>query len=108
MISLAALEQLANAATPGPWVSHWDTMRERREINAPNKVGVADDVFDHADAAFIAKCDPQTILALIRVAKEAMRHIERELIDDLTVTEPGCELYELDEALAPFREEAPA
>ncbi len=32
---LKRLRELEKAATPGPWVSYWDTRRERREINAP-------------------------------------------------------------------------
>ena len=70
-LDLVALEELAKAATPGPWeyIFGGPTQYEDGEWYEPTESGVRSDVwesdFPHADAEFIAAANPQTVLALI-------------------------------------------
>lgn len=86
MTPLSDLERLAKQATPGRWyavnlqthlgmenehIADWAVTDERNRIVqmiCPPRP---------ANAAFIAACDPQTVLALIEVARSAVDAIER-------------------------------
>lgn len=73
---LDALERLARAATPGPWVS------DGCDIKSPNEALWIYDEGGHSegDARYIAAMNPETTLALIARVRElegALRRIER-------------------------------
>jgi hypothetical protein len=83
---LDRLEAAAKEATPGPWrVNTAGTNGKIDEVYvyAPgdhDDVAIAADIADpatgqmsEANAAFIAACDPTTILRLVRVARAAQR-----------------------------------
>lgn len=63
-VDLDALVALAEAATPGQWVATGRWVR----FGLHDREQISDE-----DAAFIAACDPQTVLALI----ERIRELER-------------------------------
>lgn len=81
MTDHATLRTLAKAATPGPWVErgrdidHDRFVAEGRnpadsaglgcEVDGPPEAWHRGQFERHADAAYIAACDPQTILALL-------------------------------------------
>jgi hypothetical protein len=71
-IDLDGLAALAQAATPGPWVVSLDGVYEADMSARITRVSGNPEVA-HADAAFIAACDPDTILALVERAKDADR-----------------------------------
>lgn len=102
MSRLDELEQAARAATPGNWwvsrhvVSNGrDALligcESRDERDVPLFVaGLSDDDGSAADANFIARSDPDTVLALIALVKE-LENALGELDDAMTVytdTEP--------------------
>ena len=68
-IDLDALEELAKAATPGPWRANRSTAYGYAVVETPD-VEVAAEL-DAGDAAFIAAADPSTVLALIARVREA-------------------------------------
>jgi hypothetical protein len=76
-LNLAALRQVAEAATPGPWVHEGaDYDRPSRNVRAQHQQGwplqgVAYNVGRTADAAHIATFDPPTVLALLDLAERA-------------------------------------
>jgi hypothetical protein len=84
MTPLLELEQSARAATPGPWFVDEDPrhgMSWNRSIDTDDGHGHTVCFMTHSDGKFperdkataehIANCDPQTILALVEVAKAA-------------------------------------
>jgi hypothetical protein len=78
---LADLAEKAKRATPGPWqlweVEAWDDGTRRAEIIAPTHSPAAftypDGALSWDDAAYIAACSPERILALV----ERVRELER-------------------------------
>lgn len=79
MINLDRIECYAHAATPGPWKqagidsnnSHWMREVRDRKDNGVCWCGAFPESAAHANAAYLAVCDPQTMLALCRIARAA-------------------------------------
>ncbi len=100
-MNLSDLERLAKAATPGPWrwdpgdcsmgsvrEDHWETVLFAdldRELIGDGDLLVAGAahggsprvIIDDKDAAFIAACDPSTVLKLIVVVRSAAEDLAR-------------------------------
>ena len=85
--TLAAIKALAGKATPGPWEQSVMVAKEgvKWEVEpGPGDMvtGVCDCGFDSSrpnnDAAFIAACDPQTVMGLIEALGEAWAKIEAD------------------------------
>ncbi len=88
MIAPSALRALAQQASDGPWVADPAFPRTVGAIDPISSEGewlhLVADAQDADDAAFIAACDPQTILALLD-AVEAARSTEfalSQMIED--------------------------
>ncbi len=101
MIAPSALRALAQKATPGPWFSDATDAVEavpHFEIDGiPWELGLT-----RPNAAFIAACDPQTILALLDAVEAAT-----DLITNAADSSRDVELEarrRLIAALAPFTE----
>lgn len=80
MLDLDALEQTAEAATPGPW--YMDANHAGQPIGVAPSKGRPDDLWmvcdaptrsgcGESDLAFIAAANPQAVLALIRELRAA-------------------------------------
>lgn len=99
-MNLQRLKELAEKATPGPWVEarpglltkgDWDSVFVDDDTDCSDCICYNVEVPD--DAQFIAACDPQTILKLI-AAVEAAREMEYR---GMTVTtQLGKALRDLD------------
>lgn len=86
-IDLDALEKLAGAATPGPWVLLCHTESgNTQEICAPgHTTNGTDKIVDclwgsavdrgRNDYTYIAAIDPQTLLALTKVVRAAQKYV---------------------------------
>ena len=91
MTALTELEQLAKAATPGPWrQSEHEHLKDCIMTHGSNPVIYCDEVpiMELKDAAFIAAANPQVILRLIELVREMAG-----ALDDMTRTCPkqaGC------------------
>ena len=72
-VDIAAIRAGAEKATPGPWQPvRWDT---RWLVKAPSQAVVATaHGNDEANGLYIAKLDPQTVLALCDLAEKWLRH----------------------------------
>jgi hypothetical protein len=71
---LDKLEELAKAATPGPWTADkYGGCVESRNDWVCQMWGKTEEDFPNAkpNAQYIAACDPSTILRLVRVARAA-------------------------------------
>jgi hypothetical protein len=100
MTSLSDLLAKARAATPGPWTSVWEEPATnahgggQRHVDGANGCITCDPT--KADAAFIAACDPQTIIELV----ERVERLEAGLKEVRTIMErcwqvtPGAPLTE--------------
>lgn len=91
---LSNLRALLDAATPGPWVSHYDedgfyNVELKRELKVCRTYG--NSLADHDDATFIAATDPEVIRALVDVAEQAA-----QLDPDVNI---GDELHKIRAAL---------
>ncbi len=126
-VDLAALRALAQEATPGPWrdaktmgaivSDDPGAIQYRGEDNLCGYGGaLVGESIERPDRAFIASCDPQTVLALAE-AVEAAQAVEyvfvcrcdeawtgRVLHDPACLADEGADLVA---ALAPFRQEHP-
>ena len=97
MTNLTDLEQLAKAATPGPW--RRDARGERsgfEHVFAGNDDGPGQTVAQWtlpSDAAYIAAASPDVVLRLIAVARAARDHLR------------GEDIYGLADALAALGDE---
>lgn len=128
MVDLVKLEELAKAATPGPWKQHLvdDTtvICPQREICCTFAEGGLNDDLDfnsdteqfEADAAFIAAANPAAILellaeierlreALTPFAKEAFRYEPPEGDDDMKAWDSQFSIGQLRRAAAIIREQ---
>ncbi len=107
MIAPSALRALAQQATPGPWepreVQPWHATDVLQALRARDGGQLV--ICEHAgtDAAFIAACDPQTILALLD-AVEAARPFGFDPDGDITQYPTREQILALRAALAPFTE----
>src|SRR3990172_571258 len=82
-MNLEALEALARAATPGPWATQdkniylgvrvWSSIDKEGYWSGWDSAGTIYNEGGHSesDAAYIAACSPERILALVAVAKAA-------------------------------------
>ena len=87
---LAALEKLAQAATPGPWVVYTDSNFDGHQIESEDGVErivcpeTSDGVRREEDAEYIAAANPAVMLGLIDELRQARRErdwvIERVLV----------------------------
>ena len=70
---LQELQQVAEAATPGPWHYEYDPMENRQQHFIVTPVGRAVVPFhsETADARFIATFNPETVLKLLAVVRAA-------------------------------------
>jgi hypothetical protein len=75
-IDLDELERLARAATPGPWQAAGYSVTHEYKPGVSEAVAVSHIARPH-DAAFIAAANPETVLALIRIAKAASEACSR-------------------------------
>jgi hypothetical protein len=81
MTEIDRLEELAKAATPGKWQSFYEGGGDHEIVSGDIDIATAtsgnafssNDSFEvaSANAAYIAACDPSTILRLVRVARAA-------------------------------------
>lgn len=80
LVDLDALAELARKATPGPWVVHAGRYEGSDYCYVTEgKSNLADDIDPH-DAAFIAAANPQTVLALIDMARRAAASTSTEAV----------------------------
>jgi len=77
MVTLDDLEALARAATPGPWAAFHDEDNTWQlvETRTPGAANLTDDsgVLVSQDAAYIAACSPERVLALVAVVRAARK-----------------------------------
>lgn len=100
-IDLDALEALAGAATPGPWIAtHWTCHAATTIKSADGEVVIAETTGfgRHSsecaiEAAFIAAANPATVLALIALARRSLplAQVDTKMADKVLaqVAEPG-------------------
>ena len=82
-LDLKKLREVAEAATPGPWVNGVDTVYYEGCVTlATSRVGT-DPKFFRKDAAYIAALNPQTALALLD-RLEALEHGKQLTIELLS------------------------
>lgn len=94
-ISLSALERAAREATPGPWYVDEDPrpgMSWNRSIDTDHKHGHSICMMTHSDgkhpardratADHIANCSPETILALVEIARAAKLYADHDRAQD--------------------------
>ena len=95
------LRELAEKATPGPYMYSVGGLPRRHTIDAMRNGGMGEVVAELAwhrsdtDAAFIAACDPQTILGLLEeiarlhdcAEKEYQAHVKERTLAAMTIGE---------------------
>lgn len=93
MTGVAHLRALAEKATQGPWHDYIDPMSGMLYLtdDAGNTIAMTSPMEDDpeaegANAAFIAACGPQTILALLDENERLREALERSIPDDIRVT----------------------
>jgi hypothetical protein len=106
-VSEAALEELrglAAAATPGPWTAFYKHKYDEHHVSVPgNGMNVAlfpdgcPTARPEADAAFIAKSDPQTVLALIEEIERLRQNNREDVLEEaLQKIDSWARAYPLD------------
>ena len=98
MTDLDKLDALAAAATPGPWTEHGRDVDHDKmvaagrnpgdacglgcEVEGPPEATLRGQFDRHADAAFIAACDPATIRDLVAAARAGEEVLRQSEPDD--------------------------
>lgn len=76
MSSLTELRELADKATPGPWVDRHPPGDSWISADVSGLTYIVAKGLDDPDARYIAACSPEVIKALVAVAEAASRQME--------------------------------
>ena len=78
-MNLNELKAKAQAATPGPWIEAWPYVVIRDPDDPHKPLPIAGEGFlAEGDCAFIAAANPETVLALVKVAEAVKKVLEAD------------------------------